>query len=123
MDPIFGEIALAALGGATGAWGQAATTAMWERLKNRFGQEPEVGDVLDRHDTGPEAVALLTAALRRDAIADPGFRAEIEAWRTARDPSASNFVAYSTGLNAPGSVFTAPITMNFGSAAGARGDA
>lgn len=125
MDPLFGGIALAALGGASGELSKSAAFALWTRLKHRFANDEEIEDLLaERNPNDLAAVARLTQALYREAAADPQFRDEIEGWwaRGANSIQTANMntVQNSQGLNAPGGTFTAPITLNVGESEGRR---
>ncbi|MEU6994340.1 hypothetical protein ABZ953_27260 [Streptomyces sp. NPDC046465] len=117
MSIAFDALAAAALGGAGGQLGTNAAGALWERLRERFSRDPAVVAVLDERDAAdPDAVRRLGGALRDLAASDAGFQRELEALTVRLGPMAApqfNTVSDSRGLNAPGSTFTGPITMNF----------
>lgn len=118
MDLAFTELALAALGGASGSLSEAVVTGLWQRLRNRLrGDDPALAALEGRDINDPEAVAVLSEALRREAAADPAFRREVEDWLShlARPAGSTiNTVRDSQGLNAPGATFNGEVRMPFG---------
>ncbi|GAA3008424.1 hypothetical protein JCM13580A_20750 [Streptomyces drozdowiczii] len=124
MDLAFAELALAALGGASGSLSEAAVTDLWHRLRSRFSSDEEAVAVLDtRNSDDQDSVFLLGDALRREAAADPEFRREIEEWLSLlAQPTGTtiNTVRDSHGLNAPGATFNGDVRMSFGESEQAR---
>ena len=118
MDLALAELALAALGGASGSLSEAVVTDLWQRLRSRFSRDDQTVAVLDARDSNdPAAVALLSEALRIQAAADPEFRREMEEWLSLLSkPTGStiNTVHGSQGLNAPGGTFSGEVRMSFG---------
>ncbi len=118
MDLALAELALAALGGASGSLSEAVATDLWQRLRSRFSRDDQTVAVLDARDSNdPAAVALLSDALRIQAAADPEFRREMEEWLSLLSkPTGStiNTVHGSQGLNAPGGTFSGEVHMSFG---------
>ncbi|MFI9647343.1 hypothetical protein ACIHAA_13745 [Streptomyces sp. NPDC052040] len=124
MDLAFTELALAALGGASGSLSEAVVTDLWQRLRSRFSSDDQAIAVLDtRNSNDQAAVTLLGEALRREARADPEFRREMEDWVSllAQPKGAAiNTVRNSHGLNAPGATFNGEVRMSFGQSEQAR---
>ncbi|MEV7116337.1 hypothetical protein [Streptomyces anulatus] len=124
MDLAFAELALAALGGASGSLSEAVVTDLWHRLRSRFSSDEEAVAVLDTRNSDDQAsVLLLGDALRREAAADPEFRREIEEWLSLlAQPTGTtiNTVRDSHGLNAPGATFNGGVRMSFGESEQAR---
>ncbi|MEU8916988.1 hypothetical protein [Streptomyces nigrescens] len=118
MDLAFSELALAALGGVSGSLSEAVVSDLWRRLRGRFSSDDRTVAVLEGQDAGdPDAVAVLSEALRREAAADPEFRRELEDLQPllARPAGSTiNSVRDSHGLNAPGATFNGAIDMSFG---------
>ncbi|SCK18918.1 hypothetical protein H181DRAFT_01335 [Streptomyces sp. WMMB 714] len=118
MDLAFGELALAALGGASGSLSEAVVTDLWQRLRSRFsGNEPTIAALETRDSDDQAALALLSEELRREAAADPEFRREMEDWLSLLGQPAGttvNAVRDSQGLNAPGATFNSEVHMSFG---------
>jgi hypothetical protein len=118
MDLAFTELALAALGGASGSLSEAVVTELWQRLRRRFSSNDQAVAALDtRNSNDQAAVALLSEALRREAAADAEFRREMEGWLSLlAQPTAVtvNTVRDSHGLNAPGATFNGEVRMSFG---------
>ncbi|MEV0469248.1 hypothetical protein [Streptomyces prunicolor] len=124
MDLAFAELALAALGGASGSLSEAVVTDLWQRLRSRFSSDGQAVAILDtRNSNDQAAVAILSAALRREAAADPEFRREVQDWlsRLAQPTGTTiNTVRDSHGLNAPGATFNSDVNMTFGQSEQAR---
>ncbi|MFF0809008.1 hypothetical protein [Streptomyces albogriseolus] len=118
MDLAFAELALAALGGASGSLSEAVVTDLWQRLRNRFSSDEQAIAVLNTRNSDDQAsVVLLSDALRREAAADPEFRREMEEWLSLlAQPTGTtiNTVRDSHGLNAPGATFNGDVRMSFG---------
>ncbi|MFG3410156.1 hypothetical protein [Streptomyces sp. NPDC048142] len=118
MDLAFPELALAALGGASGSLSEAVVTDLWRRLRSRFSSDARTIAALERQDANDsDAVAVLSEALRRESAADPEFRRELEDLHLHLARSASstiNIVRDSHGLNAPDGTFNGSISMSFG---------
>ncbi|MFD5915178.1 hypothetical protein ACFVYP_00470 [Kitasatospora sp. NPDC058201] len=118
------ELALAALSGASGSLSEAVVTDLWRRLRSRFSSDSQAVAALDGRDSSdPDAVAVLSEALRREAAADPNFRSEMEEWLSRLVLPASgivNTVRDSHGLNAPGATFNGTVNMSFGQGEQAR---
>ncbi|MFE4539563.1 hypothetical protein ACFRKB_31630 [Streptomyces scopuliridis] len=115
---MFAELALAALGGASGSLSEAVVTDVWRRLRDRFSSDDRAVAALEGRDTDdPDAVAALSEALRREAAADPEFRREMEELQSllARPAGGTiNTVRDSHGLSAPGATFNGTVNMSFG---------
>jgi len=124
MDLAFAELALAALGGASGSLSEAVVTDLWQRLRARFSGDDQAVAVLDARDSNDQAaVALLSDALCREAATDPEFRREIEDWLSLHSQptiTTMNTVRDSHGLNAPGATFNGEVHMSFGQSEQAR---
>lgn len=124
MDMTSTELALAALSGATGSLSEAVVTDLWRRLRNRFSTNSQAVAALEGRDSSdPDAVAVLSEALRRAGAADPEFRREMEEWLSRLAVPASgtvNTVRDSHGLNAPGATFNGTVNMSFGQGEQAR---
>lgn len=124
MDLAFAELALAALGGASGSLSEAVVTDLWQRLRSRLSRDEQAVAVLDtRNSDDQTSVAILSDALRREAAADPEFRREIEDWLSLLAHPLSttiNTVRDSHGLNAPGATFNGDVRMSFGESEQAR---
>ncbi|MEU2332849.1 hypothetical protein ABZ608_04455 [Streptomyces sp. NPDC013172] len=118
MDLAFTELALAALGGASGSLSEAVVTDLWQRLRSRFSSDDQAIAILDtRNSNDQAAVTLLSEVLRREAAANPEFRREMENWLSllAQPARATiNTVRDSHGLNAPGATFNGEVRMSFG---------
>ncbi|MER7997480.1 hypothetical protein [Streptomyces sp. NPDC095613] len=118
MDLAFAELALAALGGASGSLSEAVVTDLWQRLRSRFSNDDQAVTVLNtRNSNDQAAVALLSEALRREAATDPEFRREMQEWLALfAHPTGTtiNTVRDSHGLNAPGATFNGEVHMPFG---------
>ncbi|MBO3674794.1 hypothetical protein [Streptomyces sp. NEAU-YJ-81] len=118
MDLAFSELALAALGGASGSLSEAVVTDLWQRLRTRFSSDDRTVAALEGQGADdPDAVAVLSEALRCEAAADPEFRGELEDLQSLLSrPAGStiNTVRDSHGLNAPGATFNGAINMSFG---------
>ncbi|MEU1147343.1 hypothetical protein ACFYO9_02460 [Streptomyces sp. NPDC005863] len=124
MDLAFTELALAALGGASGSLSDAVVTDLWQRLRSRFSNDTQAVTVLStRNSNDQAAVTLLSEALRREAAADPEFRREMQEWLSLlAQPTGTtiNTVRDSHGLNAPGATFNGEVNMSFGESEQAR---
>ncbi|MEU9314440.1 hypothetical protein [Streptomyces sp. NPDC048295] len=124
MDLALAELALAALGGASGSLSEAVVTDLWQRLRNRFSRNDQAVAVLEaRNSEDPAAVALLGEVLRSEAAVDPEFRREVEEWLSLLAKptgSTANTVHGSQGLNAPGGTFNGEVHMSFGQSEQAR---
>lgn len=121
---MFTELALAALGGASGSLSEVVVANLWQRLRSRFSNDDQTVAVLNaRNGSDQFAVALLSEALRREAAADPDFRHEMEEWLSMLalpTGSSVNTVRASHGLNAPVATFNGEVRMSFGQSEQAR---
>ncbi|MFE5076976.1 hypothetical protein [Streptomyces halstedii] len=117
MDMAVAELALAALGGASGSLSEAVVKDLWQRLRSRFSSDAQAVAALEtRNSNDQTAVAILSEALRREAAADPQFRSEMEEWLSLLAQPAGpivNTVRDSHGLNAPGATFNGEVNMSF----------
>lgn len=117
LDQVLEQLALTALGGATGTISKSAADSLWTTLRMRLSRKPRTVDVLERRDPANHLdVEYLTEVLRKTAAVDPALRTELERWWAASMPlgPSTNLVQDSQGVNAPGGTFSAPVTVNLG---------